>query len=219
VRTIVKQDIPLVPTGNEHGADLSVSILVGGGHALGQAVCSASQSCLSDLSVTYQTNQTNYFLGFRPGDKFVKIAAIIAKKGTDFYTVGHDCPLSTALEVMHYHNIGSVGVTHGDHGGLLGLISQPELLAALSSFGPEALKLRVTCFMRNQPLTCRLDDSAASVLLSMTRERCRHAVVVSGEENPVGLVSLGDLVAAQLEEAQLEAGVLRDMARSNLLTL
>lgn len=149
----------------------------------------------------------------------MKIAAIIAKKGSDFYTVGHDCSLSIALEVMHYHNIGSVGVTHGDHGGLLGLISQPELLAALSSFGPEALKLRVTGFMRNQPLTCRLDDVPARVMQAMTRERCRHAVVVNGEEKPVGLVSIGDLVAAQLEETQLESGVLRDMARSHLLTL
>ena len=40
-----------------------------------------------------------------------------------------------------------------------------------------------------------------------------------GNAMVVGIVSLGDLVAALLEEAKLEAGVLRDIARSRIMAL
>ena len=53
----------------------------------------------------------------------------------------------------------------------------------------------------------------------MTRERCRHVIVKTMGGVVAGLVSLGDLVAALLEDAQMEAGVLRDMARSHLLAM
>jgi len=51
----------------------------------------------------------------------------------------------------------------------------------------------------------------------MTRDRCRHVVVADPEGLILGVVSIGDLVAAQLQDSQLEADVLRDMARPRLM--
>ena len=149
----------------------------------------------------------------------MKIAAVLARKGREFYTVQHDLPLAFAMEIMHRQRIGSVGVIHAEHGRLLGLISQPELLAAFSRFGTESLKQRVSGLMRMSAMTCSCEDDATQVMRAMTRERCRHAVVMNGLGKSAGLVSIGDLVAALLEEARLEAGVLRDIARSRLLAV
>ena len=121
------------------------------------------------------------------------------------------------MEIMHRQGIGSVGVIHAEHGRLLGLIFQPELLAAFSRFGSESLEQRVSGLMRIPALTCSCEGDATQVMRAMTRERCRHAVVMNSLGKSAGLVSIGDLVAALLEEARLEAGVLRDIARSHLL--
>ncbi len=49
----------------------------------------------------------------------------------------------------------------------------------------------------------------------MTRRRARHLPVIAGEAL-VGIVSIGDIVKGQLEELELEVGVLRDYARVRL---
>lgn len=148
----------------------------------------------------------------------MRIAAVVSRKGSDFDTVADDRPLSVAVEIMHRKAIGSVGVTDKD-GRLIGLISQPELLAAIALFGSAALSRPVMAIMRRPVLSCRCEDGAAEVMQTMTRERFRHVVVRKASQEIAGLVSLGDLVAALLEDARLEAGVLRDMARSRLLGL
>lgn len=149
----------------------------------------------------------------------MKIAAIVNRNGRQFETVTDMASMAEAADVMHRLSIGSVGVADGNTFAIIGLLSQHELTAAIAQRGPHALKVPVTAFMRNPVPTCYCEDNAADVMRTMTRERCRHAVVRSMVGAVAGLVSLGDLVAALLEEAQLEAGVLRDMARSHLLAL
>lgn len=149
----------------------------------------------------------------------MKIAAIVSRKGRQFETVRESVPLSQAVELMHRQSIGSVGIVGGRASEVLGIVSQQELTAAIAERGIHALQLPVVIFMRQPALFCRCEDNAADVMHIMTRERCRHAVVRTIGGAVAGLVSLGDLVAALLEEVQLEAGVLRDIARSRLLAL
>jgi len=149
----------------------------------------------------------------------MKIGAIVSRKGSQFETVTETSPMSKAVDAMHRLSIGSVGVVNGNASAIMGLVSQQELTSAIAQHGCHALKAPVTAFMRKPVLTCYCEDNAADVMRAMTRERCRHVVVRSKDGAVAGLVSLGDLVAALLDEAQLEAGVLRDMARSHLLAL
>ncbi|ABF54393.1 CBS domain-containing protein [Sphingopyxis alaskensis] len=149
----------------------------------------------------------------------MKIAAIVSRKGREFETVDERSSLAEAVDVMHRKAIGSVGVATGRGAIISGLVSQQELTSAIALHGADALSRPVADFMRKPVLSCRCDDNAADVMHVMTRERCRHAVVWNAAGTIAGLVSLGDLVAALLEEARLEAGVLRDLARSRLLAM
>lgn len=147
----------------------------------------------------------------------MKIANVLSRKGSHFETVSETALLSEVVERMYCHSIGSVGVKDGSTGKISGIVSQQEVTEALALHGMPALQTPATNFMRKPAPACHCDDNAADVMRSMTRERSRHAVVRSVTGAVAGLVSLGDLVAALLEDAQLEAGVLRDMARSHLL--
>lgn len=149
----------------------------------------------------------------------MKIATIVNRKGRHFEAIRDVSPLAEAVDVMHRMSIGSVGIHNGSTDVILGVLSQQELTAALAKHGSPALGFSVALFMRTPALTCNCEDNAAEVMQVMTRERFRHVVVRKASEEIAGLVSLGDLVAALLEEARLEAGVLRDLARSRLLSL
>lgn len=146
------------------------------------------------------------------------VSEIITRKGSQIYSVGHKSDVSSAIAMMARYTVGSVLVHDEDSGELVGLIAQSELLTALSKLGPTALTRRATTIMQNPVPFCRPDDDVASILTLMTIKRCRHTAVIDEAGLTNGLVSIGDLVAAQLAEARLEAGVLRDMARSHLLS-
>ena len=149
----------------------------------------------------------------------MKIAAIVIRKGRQFESVSETAPLAEAVQVMHRKKIGSVIVHNGSVSDVLGILSQQELTCAIATHGTHALQVPAAVFMRKPALFCSCEDNAAQVMRVMTRERSRHAIVRTAGAALAGLVSLGDLVAALLEEAQLEASVLRDMARSHLLAL
>ncbi len=147
----------------------------------------------------------------------MKIAHILAAKGTKARTIGHNQNFGSILPMMHDAQIGSMVVVHAETGALLGIISQPEILAALTKFGVSSLSHCVTDLMRKPISTCTMDDDIRSIMAQMTHERCRHIVVTSADSAILGVVSLGDLVAAQLQETRLEANVLRDIARSHIM--
>ncbi|MDO7837366.1 CBS domain-containing protein [Sphingobium sp. HBC34] len=149
----------------------------------------------------------------------MKIASIVNRKGRQITSIRETAPMAEAVETMHSQSIGSVAVLGASSSEILGIFSQQELTECIAVRGIHALQLPVLIFMRKPALFCNCEDNAANVMRTMTRDRCRHVIVRTVGGALAGIVSLGDLVAALLEEAQLEAGVLRDMARSHLLAM
>lgn len=147
----------------------------------------------------------------------MQIASVINRKGRHFETVQEAVPLIEAVRIMHELTIGSIGVTGRNSREITGIVSQAELMEAVATRGIHALNLPVVTCVRRSFLRCTCEDDASSVMQAMTRARSRHAIVRNHAGAVAGLVSMGDLVAALLEDTQLEASVLRDMARSHLL--
>ena len=147
----------------------------------------------------------------------MKVASIINRKGRHFETVREAVPLIDAVAIMHREAIGSIGVIANQTHDIIGIVSQAELMEGIATRGVHGLNLPILIFMRRNILNCSCNDDAAAIMQSMTRARTRHAVVRTPAGAVAGLVSMGDLVAALLEDARLEAGVLRDLARSHIL--
>ena len=79
-----------------------------------------------------------------------------------------------------------------------GLLSERDIIRAMAS-SPGAIQQTVADLMTSPVLTAAPDDDAASVLRTMTSRRFRHMPVVAGD-SLVGMVTIGDLVKAQLTE-------------------
>ena len=135
------------------------------------------------------------------------IETILRKKGTDVATIGAEATIKSAADWLHARNIGALVVTDGN--AILGLVSEREIVHALSRFGEAVASMRVKDIMRYGAITVTPDDSLLRVTALMTRHRVRHMPVLR-DGKLAGIISIGDVVKHRLDDLELEANVLRD---------
>lgn len=145
----------------------------------------------------------------------MRVADVLNAKGADLLSVRADKTLAAAIALMAARRIGSVVVLDAS-ARPMGIVSEPDIVAAISTGGGACLDQDVRLALRAPAPKCAPQEEVGAALARMTRERVRYLLVVDGERL-MGLVSIGDLVKARLEATELESRVLRDMARGAVL--
>ena len=140
------------------------------------------------------------------------VEQILERKGRTVFTADPDELIRIALRKFRMHKIGALVVTDAA-GHLLGTLSERDLVDGLLIWGRRMLDLRVEDTMATAVPTCARGDSVATVMRTMTDQRTRHLPVIEGGV-VAGLISIGDVVKARLDDVELENKVLRDMARA-----
>lgn len=135
------------------------------------------------------------------------VSDILSQKGGLVYTVTPGTTLAQVSRQLSTRRIGSVLVIDRlDR--VAGIVSERDLVHALATDGAAALERDASEVMTRNVTTCDPDDSIDRVMEIMTRGRFRHLPVVRHGEL-LGLVSIGDVVKARLEEASHETEALR----------
>jgi len=144
----------------------------------------------------------------------MNVKAILAAKklGGDIISIEPTADLATAAKLLSKHRIGSV-VILGAGERLVGILSERDIVRALSEQGADALALPVGQVMTRDVATCGEDDTVASIMERMTAGRFRHMPVVANGRL-VGLISIGDVVKQRVEEVEGEAEAMRDYIRT-----
>lgn len=141
----------------------------------------------------------------------MKVEHILQAKGRSVETVHPWATVEDAVRrLAGPPRIGALVVCGDSERGLVGLLTERDVVAALDVNGPGLLRRTVGEVMSRDVPTCAPDDGLAGVMTKMTRSRHRHLPVCHGGRL-VGLVSIGDVVKHRLTEVELEAGVLRDL--------
>jgi CBS domain-containing protein len=140
----------------------------------------------------------------------MNVKAILAAKklGGDIISIEPTADLATAAKLLSKHRIGSV-VILGAGERLVGILSERDIVRALSEQGAGALALPVGQVMTRDVATCGEDDTVASIMERMTAGRFRHMPVVANGRL-VGLISIGDVVKLRVEEIEGESEAMRD---------
>jgi CBS domain-containing protein len=123
-------------------------------------------------------------------------------------------PSATAVEaaaLMKVENVGAV-LIRDDRGRLRGVLSERNLALAIAARGARLFRTPVSELMSVASVTALPGDDIGDVTRVMTVRRARHIPVLEGE-TVVGVVSVGDLLKAQLAEKIEENAVLQDLAR------
>ena len=136
------------------------------------------------------------------------IESILRRKGTDVTTIAPEASVKTAAGWLRARNIGALVVT--SENAVVGLISEREIVDALSRYGETTGSMLVKEIMQCGVTTVSPDESVNRVMSLMTHHRVRHIPVLRGGKL-VGMVSIGDVVKHRLEDLELETNVLRDV--------
>jgi CBS domain-containing protein len=138
----------------------------------------------------------------------MNVKTILAAKGGDIFSIEPTATLSAAAKLLSTHRIG-VAVIRGAGGRLAGILSERDIVRAISEHGEAALTLPVGQMMTRNVTTCGEDDSIAGIMERMTTGKFRHMPVIK-DGQLVGLVSIGDVVKQRVEEIERDAEALRD---------
>lgn len=142
---------------------------------------------------------------------------VLAKKGTDVITIGADATLHDAVCRLNEHGIGALVVT-GDDGEVRGIVTERDILRVCGEqnlflggsgearVGEEPLLVRDA--MTEDVVVGVPRDRIDYVMGVMTERRIRHLPIVE-DGRLAGMISIGDVVNAQVVEAEFEIRMLK----------
>lgn len=118
--------------------------------------------------------------------------------------------VQTAVELLNRHKVGALTVTDGD-GRLVGIISERDVIRGLAEKKAAVLASPVGSLMTREVATCTPETEIKAAAQLMDKFHIRHLPVVEAGR-VIDMLSLRDVVAFRLTEAEREADVLREVA-------
>jgi len=137
----------------------------------------------------------------------MSIQSILDRNRAEVITIGASETVKSAAGRLREHSIAALVVKSGD--AISGLISEREIVHAVSRHGERALSMAVADVVTHATITVAPDDTLKRAMSLMTRHRVRHLLAIAGSKL-VGIVSIGDVVKHRLEDLDTESNVLRD---------
>lgn len=122
--------------------------------------------------------------------------------------------VSTAAELLSEMRIGAVIVR--DAGNEMdGILSERDIVRELGRSGSGCLTDLVSALMTSNVKSCAPTDTTQQVMQMMSDGRFRHMPVMD-DGKLVGVISIGDVVAARIKEVQFENDSMAEMIAGNI---
>ena len=138
----------------------------------------------------------------------MKAREILETKGSRVVTCHEDDSLIDALAIFSANKIGSLLVVDS-HDKIQGIIAPRDILLVVLKNLDEIKNLKVNEIMTRNLIVATLDDDVDYIQAIMTENKIRHVPILEGSELK-GLISIGDVVKAQIQEKEVENRYLKD---------
>ncbi|HLF27005.1 MAG TPA: CBS domain-containing protein [Anaerolineae bacterium] len=136
----------------------------------------------------------------------MKIIAVLNTKGVHVITVRPEQSVREAIALLVEHNVGALVVTD-EAERPVGIVSERDIIRA-SARTPDVFNQPIRQVMTKDVIVASPHDDLKSVAQTMTERRFRHLPVMD-QGRLAGIVSIGDVVKAQLEEYEGEIHTLQ----------
>ena len=127
------------------------------------------------------------------------VRQLLQHKRSGLITVGPDATVFQALQIMAEHDIGAVLVM--DMGDVLGIFSERDYARRIVLQGRTSAGTKVRDIMTSKVVYVTPEQSVAECMALMTDRRFRHLPVLE-DDKVLGLLSIGDLVRATIDDQQ-----------------
>ncbi len=142
----------------------------------------------------------------------MQISQVLRRKGHEVATIDASASVRDALALLAVRRIGALVVSpDGDR--IDGIVSERDIARGLHEHGAGLLGEPVSAVMTAEVRTCVPTASVTELAQTMTDHRIRHVPVVD-QGKLVGIVSIGDVVKARLDELEAERAQLVDYIQS-----
>jgi CBS domain-containing protein len=127
------------------------------------------------------------------------VSQLLDRKGRATYSIEPEDPVLEAIQLMADHHVGALLVMKGEQ--LVGIVSERDYARKVILMGRSSAETPVWQIMSSPVLTVSLRHSVQECMQLMTEHRVRHLPVVESD-HVVGIVSIGDLVKAVIQDQQ-----------------
>lgn len=131
------------------------------------------------------------------------VAHILQSKGSDVISVSPQAAIMDVASVLAENKIGAVLVM-GSSSKPDGIISERDIVRALSQKGSDVASAKVSEFMTRELITCGPDSTIDQIMSLMTQGRVRHLPVLDNGKL-CGMISIGDVVKRRIAQVEFEA--------------
>ncbi|HEY3785510.1 MAG TPA: CBS domain-containing protein [Steroidobacteraceae bacterium] len=125
------------------------------------------------------------------------VRQLLERKGRAIFAVAPGDPVLEAIRLMAEHHVGALLVMQA--GELLGIVSERDYARKVILHGRSSADTPVSQIMTAPVVTVSLAQTVQDCMQLMTEQRFRHLPVVDGAK-VIGMVSIGDLLKALMEE-------------------
>ncbi len=135
------------------------------------------------------------------------VAIILSEKGREVVTTSATASIAGAIDMLARHKIGALVVVD-ENDRITGIVSERDIVRAIAEKGESVLVTQLSTVMTRNVVTCGESETVNDVMTRMTRGRFRHLPVVENGELS-GIISIGDVVRARIEQVEREAEDMR----------
>ncbi len=125
------------------------------------------------------------------------VAGILRGKGYDILSINADATVFEALEIMANNGVGALLVMENER--LAGIMSERDYARKVILLGKSSREAKVREIMSEKVLFVHPHRTAEECMVIMINKKIRHLPVID-KEKLVGVISIGDVVKAVIDE-------------------
>jgi CBS domain-containing protein len=129
----------------------------------------------------------------------LRVQHLLRDKGSEVWSIEAEEPVLSAIQMMADKHIGALPVMRGME--LAGVVSERDYARKVILLGRSSAETPVWEIMSSPVITVTSDTTVNDCMQIVTQRRIRHLPVVE-KGALVGMISIGDLVRAVIEEQQ-----------------
>jgi CBS domain-containing protein len=133
----------------------------------------------------------------------VKVKDLLAKSARPPVTISADNSIYEAMQSLVDQQIGSL-IVIDDNGALVGIITERDIFRLSYRSDDDIKKKKVADHMSRDLVIGLPDDEIDYIARVITQNRIRHIPIIDENNQLVGIVSIGDIVKAKLDQAEVD---------------
>lgn len=143
-------------------------------------------------------------------DTFKTAEDLLNEKGSDIHAIGPDAILADAITFMNKNKVGAVLVRDGVN--YVGIWTERDLLRAVTDNSFDIHSAKIRDHMQTKLICARHDEPLFSLIDKILGLRIRHLLVMR-EGQFIGMLSVGDLLRAALQQRNEELQRLQEIVK------